>query len=602
MTIELAAFNRLLPPAANPRTAMDAAKVEGLAASILADGILQNLVVRRRKGNRLEIVSGERRYRALELLISRGDIADDYPVPVEVRKVSDDDAIRIATVENIQRENLHPMDEAEAFARMVKDGDALCDIAAKAGVSVGTVKRRLALANLCAEAKTALREGELSLSEAEALTLGSPDQQREALEWALNSSWVGADDIRRRFLDAKPSVADALFPFASYSGSVTADLFGSDEDTYFDDVEQFLRLQNEAVEARAAAYREAGHTVEIVREPYVSWWQYGEAEEADMLAHVVIHMKPSGLVEIREGLIQPRKPAPAACRDDGAGEGEVSVKTKPEYAAPLRRYIAAHKTLAVQEVLLSNPRKAKEIGVCQMLRAHDGHGPNVSCDPHPALAWFVGQDEPSASYAAIERTAAEWCATLGVSGNDRYGYPCRGPWEALLKPHKNPLAVYEAVKGLSDTELEQLHLFLSVLSFGQGVMDELDEGESLFNAVACDLDIDMADHWRPDEAFLSRRSTAQLGEIVRASGAEERIGNPKGWKKVELVAGLQRHFERGETEAARGWVPAAMRFPAAVQEAAADVASVVREDVACDDGEGYGGCDHAIDQPPAVAA
>lgn len=565
MTIEITTFDRLVPPAANPRRAMDKAAIEGLAASILADGILQNLVVRRRKGNRFEIISGERRYRALALLDERGDLAEDFPVPVEIRKVNDDDALRIATVENIQREQLHPMDEAEAFARMVKDGDDLADIAAKAGVSVATVKRRLALANLCEEAKEALREGELSLSEAEALTLGSPDQQREALEWALRDHWVDADAIRRHFLDAKPSVADALFPLDAYSGTVTADLFATDEGTYFDDVEEFLRLQEGAVEARAAAYREAGHSVEIIRDPYVSWWQYGKVEDADAPALVVIHMKPSGLVEIREGLTPPRKAEPVA-RDDEDGEEERPAAPKPLYAAPLRRYIGAQKTLAVQDALLTNPRKAKEIAVCQMLRANDGHGSNVVCDPHPALAWFVSQDEQSASFEAVERTASEWCGVLGVSGDDRYGYPCRGPWEALLKPHKNPLAIYEAVKVLSEEELEQLHLFLSVLSFGQGVMDELDETESLFNTVAADLDIDMADHWRPDEAFLKRRSTAQLVEIAKASGAEEKIGSPKGWKKVELVAALARYFQRGESEQASRWVPAAMRFPAVERE------------------------------------
>lgn len=177
MTTQTVKLKDLIAPAANPRRVIDKGGIESLAASIAADGLLQNLIVRK-KGKRFEIISGERRYRALKLLRERGTLKADHPVPVEVRGVSDGDAVRLATVENTQREALPPIDEAEAFAAMVAAGSEIADIAAKVGISEATVRRRLAIASLCDEAKQAVRDGAIGLSVAEALTLGGHDQQR----------------------------------------------------------------------------------------------------------------------------------------------------------------------------------------------------------------------------------------------------------------------------------------------------------------------------------------------------------------------------------------------------------------------------------------
>jgi ParB/RepB/Spo0J family partition protein len=126
MSIQTIPLQSILPPQGNPRSAFDPATIEGLAASIRQDGLLQNLVVRPSRGRQFRIVSGERRYRALRLLQERGEIADDYGVTVEVRsKLSKDDALRLATIENVQRENLPPLDEAAGFAALIRKGASL---------------------------------------------------------------------------------------------------------------------------------------------------------------------------------------------------------------------------------------------------------------------------------------------------------------------------------------------------------------------------------------------------------------------------------------------------------------------------------------------
>ena len=164
---------------------MDRNGLEGLAASISNDGLLQNLVVRpvKGKGQHYRIVSGERRYRALKLLQERGEVDGDFAVPVEIRaSLSKDDSLRIATVENLQRQNLTPLEEAAALTKLIHKGATLDDVAAQTGLSQTTIKRRLALNGLCEEARAALALGIISLSQAEALTLGSDEMQRTILE------------------------------------------------------------------------------------------------------------------------------------------------------------------------------------------------------------------------------------------------------------------------------------------------------------------------------------------------------------------------------------------------------------------------------------
>lgn len=179
MSIQSIQLADLRPPAHNPRSVIADDALDELAASIRSDGLLQNLVVAPLRGRTYKVISGERRFRALKLLCERGDIDDTFEVPVEIRnKLSKRDKLRIATVENVQRENLAPIDEAEAFAELARNGVALDDIAAETGKSVNTVKRRLAIAGLCDEVKQELSENRISLSVAETMTLGSHDRQR----------------------------------------------------------------------------------------------------------------------------------------------------------------------------------------------------------------------------------------------------------------------------------------------------------------------------------------------------------------------------------------------------------------------------------------
>ena len=133
------------------------------------------------------------------------------------------------------------------MTKLIHKGATLDDVAAQTGLSQTTIKRRLALNGLCEETRAALALGIINLSQAEAMTLGSDEVQRSLLEEIERGCEFSADDIKATVLDDRPTVASAIFPLERYSGTITTDLFAEDETSYFDDREEFFRLQKEAV-------------------------------------------------------------------------------------------------------------------------------------------------------------------------------------------------------------------------------------------------------------------------------------------------------------------------------------------------------------------
>ena len=336
MTMQTVALSSLEPGRSNPRKAMDRNALEGLAASIRNDGFLQNLVVRpvKGKGQQYRIVSGERRYRALKLLQERGELDGDFAVPVEIRSsLSNYDSLRIATVENLQRQNLTPLEEAAALTKLIHKGTTLDDVAAQTGLSHTTIKRRLALNGLCEEAKAALALGILKLSQAEAMTLGGDEDQRAMIEQIERGDGeYSAAYIKETFIDERPAVALAIFPLEQYTGTITTDLFAEDESSYFDDEEEFFRMQREAV-AQLVKHQEADAAwVELTEDYRIPDWQYREAEEGEQ-GGVLFNLSPAGRVDIREGLV--RREIDRHTAEETADNPIAPRKPKPAYSAAL---------------------------------------------------------------------------------------------------------------------------------------------------------------------------------------------------------------------------------------------------------------------------
>ena len=163
-----------------PRVDMHQESLQDLADSIGAQGVVQPIVVRAIGEGRYEIIAGERRWRAAQL-------AGLHEIPAVVREVDDRDAIAIALIENIQRENLNPLEEARALERLIKEFELTHEQAAEAvGRSRAAVSNLLRLLDLEDSVKEMVEKGELEMGHARALLALSGNKQLEAARQVIN--------------------------------------------------------------------------------------------------------------------------------------------------------------------------------------------------------------------------------------------------------------------------------------------------------------------------------------------------------------------------------------------------------------------------------
>ena len=160
-----------------PRKHFSKDELEALARSIREQGVIQPLLLRKVEDG-YELVAGERRLRAAKM-------AGLAHVPCVVKSVSDSQSLELSIIENIQRENLNPVEEAEAYHRLIADfGLTQDETAVRVGKSRSAVANFLRLLNLSAAIKQSLVEGTLSMGHARAL-LGAPTKAVQQAAWKL---------------------------------------------------------------------------------------------------------------------------------------------------------------------------------------------------------------------------------------------------------------------------------------------------------------------------------------------------------------------------------------------------------------------------------
>ena len=172
---EMLAVGALQPGKYQPRTRMDPGSLEELAASIKAQGLIQPISVRTVSGGRYEIIAGERRWRAAQ-------IAGLGEVPVLIRDIPDDAALAMSLIENIQREDLNPLEEAAGIQRLIDEFKMTHQQAADAvGRSRSAATNLLRLLQLAKPAQDMLMAGDIEMGHARALLpLSKGEQSRIA--------------------------------------------------------------------------------------------------------------------------------------------------------------------------------------------------------------------------------------------------------------------------------------------------------------------------------------------------------------------------------------------------------------------------------------
>ena len=178
--LTLVSVNKITPSPYQPRREFDERKLEELASSIKSHGLLQPVVIRIRPDGAYELIAGERRLRASAL-------AGLNEIPAIVENVSDKDASTFALIENLQREDLNPLEEASGYHRLQEEfGLTQEDLAKLVGKSRSTVANSIRLLSLGARSKQLLQSGHLEMGHARALLALNGVEQDKIAESIAN--------------------------------------------------------------------------------------------------------------------------------------------------------------------------------------------------------------------------------------------------------------------------------------------------------------------------------------------------------------------------------------------------------------------------------
>jgi ParB family chromosome partitioning protein len=183
----------------NPRRVFDEISLRELAASIRSQGVLSPLLVRPLTENGFEIVAGARRYRAAQM-------AESVTVPVRIVNLSDAEALAAQLVENLIRAEIHPMEEAEGFARLLALEEpkySIEQLGARVGKSAAFIASRLKLVDLVPAAVDAFYANEIGVGHALLLAKLPADQQQQALSTCFKEVYNGSQSAARILLPVR---------------------------------------------------------------------------------------------------------------------------------------------------------------------------------------------------------------------------------------------------------------------------------------------------------------------------------------------------------------------------------------------------------------
>ncbi len=248
---QLIAASRLEKSPLNARRTTGKMGMDELKASLLAHGLMQNLVVTDAGNGAFRVIAGGRRLEAIRSLQAEGKLPEDFAVPCQV--VSEENALEMSLAENTVRQAMHPADQFEAFAALIDKGATAAQVAQHFGVEESLVLKRMKLARVAPQLIKEYRNDGMSLECLMAYTLTDdhrrqlkvfkslPDWQKDdhsAIRAALTEQMVEADSKFARFVGVDAYVAAG--------GSTRSDLFGNE--VYLENPELLNQLAQEKLD------------------------------------------------------------------------------------------------------------------------------------------------------------------------------------------------------------------------------------------------------------------------------------------------------------------------------------------------------------------
>lgn len=608
--------NRLEKSPQNARRTVARVAVKDLKASILAHGLMQNLVVTETGNGRYWVIAGARRLEAIRQLQEEDKLPRDFEVPCQV--VSDEHALEMSLAENTVRLAMHPADEFETFVRLIDEGNTIEQVAERFGRTVKHVEQRLTLGKAAPELLEAYRAEKLTLECLMAFTI-TDDRKKQLQVFESLKEWQDASDIRdmltSEMAEAKSKLACfvGLDAYHAAGGVSRADLFG--EQVYLENPDLLNRLVGEKLDGiRRELEAEGWKWVEVsverdwnvtcgcgrihpqpvnIPQELLDRKEQTETElqeiqqaleetESDALADALEEAEGK-LAEIDEKLesfvaYDSKQMANAGCYVSIGHNGELSVEKglvrredirhlatdgdaplpKPKgMPETLRRDLEGYRLQAAQaEIarhrLVALDLLAFKIACSLVAMRHVEGGPDVQFTSHSAIP--SSQKEPTLASAALEAI--------------RQGLP-------LAWLHQETEAEqFQEFLALSDKER------LDFLAYGVAVSlkPQLSTGrEATAYELALSLtDADVAAYWRPTRAnYLARITRDQLLALGRRIFGESWSQAHSRDKKGELADYLDQAFAEPEKYACspqqldqlRHWLPEGMAFGAALPSA-----------------------------------
>jgi ParB/RepB/Spo0J family partition protein len=552
----------LVPSPVNARRHHDPKSIETLADSILASGLLQNLVVRevswpkdaapfRLNGEKLpayEVIAGGRRMRALALNVKRGKAAWGDAVPVRLRVCSDREAAVLSMKENRDREDLHALDEAEDFdalRKMLKAEGYKArpeeEVARQLGTSPRTVFRRLELLSLAPELKDAYRAGDINDQQARAFAIGAHDDQRAQLKRAKREQWaLDPGRIKEAMIAGRVPARAALFDLDLYTGErlVDDDNKGA---VYLVDVAQFTKLQRAALDKKIEELK-AKHAFVIEklrgeRDYYAVFSGYqrfgGAAKDTGVL---VVTNKALTEIKIETGWVtdvDADTMAKAQCKKQARRNGGGGRDEDRRLVTKAQAVAAKHaKTRALRAGVAANPKAAMAAAITALV-----------CDYGEIRLHITGGGSGD-DY--IEPTEAE------AARRDKALAPLKAAFTADGKKKQRGEAgqavIFEAALALKPDQ--QLAIFAELIGAAIGTWPGYQgrpEDTALQIAVAKAVSAAqlLPAYWQPELSYFAAYPAAQLDRIGRAVLGEDFAGEFASLKrgdKAAYVAGNFEHF------------------------------------------------------------
>lgn len=618
---QLIAVSRLEKSPLNARRTVPTIGMDELKASVLAHGLMQNLVVTDAGDGLFHVIAGGRRLEAIRSLQAEGKLPEDFAVPCQI--VSDDRSLEMSLAENTIRLAMHPADEFEAFAALIDKGETAAQVAQRFGVDESHVLKRMKLARVAPQLLKEYRNESITLECLMAFTI-SDDHRRQVKVFKSLQDWQKDEPsaIRAALTEKLIEASDnlALFvgidAYVAAGGSTRADLFGGE-----------VYLEKPALLNKLAEQKLSGIRKELEAEGW-SWIEINPVRNHEFIYRCGriqprLIDAPTELVEFKSRLDAELAEIEQALEDTESDalleQQELTQERLNEAEEKLAAFVgfdAEHKALAGCFVSIAQdgttsfdkglvkPEHRKQLARLLKTDSDDGEADQtkpknplpeslrrdlaayrlqvaqVEIAKHPAIALdllvFQVASEMLDDSTESDGLEVEFKRSRAKPNGDDEPTNASKALAAIeqslpvgwLKP-KSEAARFEAFCSL--TQEDKLHLlaYCVALTLQPKLAPAAGEVTTAYDMSLALTGANVADYWRPTkDNFFNRRTRDQLLVVVRETLGEPWAQSRARDKKTSLAAQLDRAFAApdrpGQTpkqaESLKSWLPAGMAF------------------------------------------